>query len=74
MIPNYTDINTWSKSLIIDFPKDNIPLLSSEDRWQEWGNSLVQENSFSANGAPTTTGFSDWRSWAYSVFKSMANF
>jgi hypothetical protein len=73
MIPNYTDIEKWAKSLIIDFPNDNIPILSNGDKWRKWGDALVQENSFSANAAPTTKGFEDWQTWAYAVFKSMAN-
>lgn len=73
MLPILTDLKTWSSSLIIDFPNDNVPILSDEKKWKLWGNTLIQENSFAENGAPGTEKFDDWQSWAQSVFKQMAN-
>lgn len=74
MIPAGVDLKTWSASLIIDFPNDNIPNLYDNSSWREWGDSLSQENSFSANHAPTTESYKDWESWATDVYSVMTNF
>ena len=73
MIPDFTNLSTWASSLIIDFPYDNIPFLIDEENWKDWGNSLVQENSFSENNAPGTESYDNWKSWASTVFFTMAN-
>lgn len=74
MIPEYSDLETWAASLIIDFPTDNIPLLTSTDKWKEWGNSLSQCTSFIQNSSPTTQTYNDWKSWASGVFSCMNNY
>jgi hypothetical protein len=74
MIPRSTTLFHWAHSLIIDFPRDNVPILKNENDWKNWGNILVQENSFSRSGAPGTQRYGDWRSWAEDVFHSMVNF
>lgn len=73
MIPNFVSLKNWSHSLIIDFPSDNIPVLMDEENWKTWGNHLIQENSFSKNGAPSTKNYPDWKSWAKDIFKVMVN-
>lgn len=73
MIPDYTDFLSWAASLIIDLPNDNIPDVSNSVEWKEWGDRLVQENSFLVAGSPSTDGFSDWRSWARVVYFTMVN-
>lgn len=73
MLPIGTTLQKWADTLIIDFPKDNIPFLADEKGWKLWGNALVQENTFSLNGAPGTHGFLDWQTWAQAVFKCLAN-
>lgn len=74
MIPRYANLSNWAASLIVDFPKDNIPVLTSEDEWKLWGNLLAEENSFSQNEVPNTSGYSDWNSWALDVFFNMNNY
>lgn len=74
MIPKNTTIERWASSLIVDFPNDNIPLRWNESNWKSKGNALVQETSFANNAAPGTKDFNDWKTWAYAIFKSMANF
>jgi hypothetical protein len=74
MLPIGTTLKKWAASLIIDFPEDNIPILSNVEDWKKWGNMLVQENSFANNGAPGPNVFNDWQPWAMAVFKAMANF
>lgn len=74
MLPKVATIDRWAASLIVDFPKDNVPFFKSGDDWKEWGNRLVQETSFANSGAPGTRLYADWQTWAEAVFKSMANF
>jgi len=74
MLPKETTLSHWAHSLIIDFPRDNIPLLRNESDWKVWGNMLVQENSFSRSGAPGPEHYHDWKPWALDVFHAMANF
>ena len=66
--PNMIDFMDWAKSLIIDFPNDDIPFLDNEDDWQEWGNFLVQEDSFARNNAPPTQMYQDKWDWAYDIY------
>lgn len=71
-LPDYITLTNWAHTLVVDFPKDNIPFLKDENNWKEWGNMLIQENSFSRNAAPGTQNYSDWQSWAKAVFYAMA--
>jgi hypothetical protein len=74
VIPLNINLKDWSASLVVDFPSDDIPLLYDENSWKSWGNALVQCTSFSTNGAPATTLFKDWISWALAIFNVMSNF
>lgn len=74
ILPKNVSFKQFASSLVVDFPNDNIPFLSSDENWREWGDRLVQENSFSNNGAPSTKGFSDKTEWAQALFKTMAAF
>lgn len=73
MIPVFTTLKLWAASLIIDFPSDNIPILRDELLWKAWGDLLVQENSFSEQGAPSTNGYDDWKPWADEIYRVMVN-
>jgi hypothetical protein len=71
VLPERISLKAWAASLVIDYPNDNIPLLFNEKQWKDWGNLLVQEDSFSDNNAPGTGDFNDWQSWAKAVFYVM---
>ena len=73
IIPKNISLDNWAGNLVIDFPQDNIPLLKGLD-WKTWGNQLILEDSFAENGAPPTTQYNDWETWAQAVFLAMANF
>jgi hypothetical protein len=73
MMPTNTDLRTWAASLVIDFPKDNIPFYHGDSDWKTWGNFLIQENSFLENHAPGTSLFNDWETWGLAVYRQMAN-
>jgi len=68
MIPLGCSIETWASSLFIDFPSDNIPILLNPDQWQEWGDQLLQEDTFANANCPGTASFKDWQAWAQSVY------
>jgi hypothetical protein len=74
MIPKSASFKDWAQSLLIDFPRDNIPILKNEESWKEFGDALVQENSFSRAGAPGTAFYQDKWIWAMDLFRAMANF
>lgn len=71
--PDYIDLPMWAASLRIDFPEDDIPELLSEKDWKEWGDTLVQCDSFSENNAPGTAFYPDWVQWARDVYFVMYN-
>jgi hypothetical protein len=74
MNPKLATLKQWAASLIIDFPNDEVPLLQQEQDWREWGDALIQEGSFSRNGAPDTRLYQNWTDWAEVIFYAMANF
>ena len=74
MIPTKADLKTWASSLIVDFPQDNIPILSDENDWERWGSILIGCQSFASNAAPPPRAYGDWRDWAINVYKVMNNF
>lgn len=73
VMPEFMTLSHWAHSLIIDFPNDNIPILFDESKWHEWGDQLVQEESFISNNAPGTNYYNDWKSWADEVYFVMSN-
>lgn len=73
MIPVHTTLDKWAASLVVDFPHDNIPFYTGDSNWKNWGNFLIQENSFLENHAPGTTFFNEPFAWAMAVYRQMAN-
>jgi hypothetical protein len=73
MMPLNTEFSTWAASLVIDYPKDNIPLFTKGMDWRLWGNFLIQEQTFEQNGCPSTQRYSDPMVWARDVYRQMVN-
>jgi hypothetical protein len=73
ILPIEINLQNWAASLSIDFPNDDIPILTQEENWKEWGNQLIQAESFFNNNAPSTDIYNDWQSWANHVFFVMNN-
>lgn len=73
ILPQGINLRAWANSLFVDFPNDNIPILLQEEDWKEWGNQLIQAESFFSNNAPTTETYNDWQPWANHVFYVMNN-
>lgn len=63
----------WANSLFIDFPTDNIPILTNKNDWKNWGGQLVQSQSFAENNAPSPTTEKDFKSYAERLFYVMSN-
>jgi hypothetical protein len=73
ILPIGINLRNWANSLFVDFPNDDIPILTQEANWKEWGNRLVQGESFFRNNAPSTDIYGDWQPWANHVFYVMNN-
>jgi hypothetical protein len=69
-----TTFSQFISSMVIDFPYENIPLVTSEENWKSIGSDLVQLATFADNGAPSPYGFEDRTEWEQAVFNSMASF
>jgi hypothetical protein len=72
MIPYMVDEQTWFDSLIVDFPKQNMPSFSGMD-WRICGDSIVELPFFKKNHAPGTQDFSDWKSWAEAFYNTVSD-
>lgn len=73
ILPEYINLNDWADSLLIDFPEDNVPIFQKNNNWKEWGDALIQCNSFQENEAPSPQTFDGWKEWAYAVYFTMNN-
>ena len=74
ILPKGITLKNFAASLIIDFPNDNIPILTDEKKWKKWGSLVVQETTFANNGAPGPGRFKDATQWTQALFKTMASF
>ncbi len=74
IIPSGVSLKDFAGSLLIDFPNDNIPILSSDKDWKVWGSLLIQETSFANNGAPGPGLYKSPNDWTKALFKAMASF
>lgn len=73
-VPRGTNLMSWARSLIIDYPADNIPILMDEKQWREWGYFLIQSNSFAKVGASSPATFKDWLSWASDLYRLLNSY
>jgi len=64
----------WADTLFVDFPDDDVPVLTDEKGWKLWGDTLIGCTSFALNDAPGTGAYKDWYSWAQQVYYTMNSF
>lgn len=64
LIPTNITLAEWSQRLIDTYPEEQIPLLSSENAWQDWANSLRLVQLFAGALLADARQFADWREWA----------
>lgn len=72
--PRGMDLLGWADSLQVDFPDDDIPILTEPNNWRTWGNDLTACQTFADNNPPDTNDYDDWFTWAQQVYYSMANY
>lgn len=61
-LPFYINFYEWANTLFVDLPTLNIPIPSTENEWQLWGERLIEENALTT--VPLPSNFEDWRIWA----------
>lgn len=80
--PEYIGIKDWFASLVIDYPKEIIPILENEEDWPTVGATIVGAGVFAKANVPSPftisegkkkQNFQDWAEWAKTVFIIMTN-
>lgn len=78
--PYGIDIIDWFDSLLIDFPKENLPVLRFPEEWQEVGSRIVGIGEFAKRICPSplridekgkSDNYSSWEEWAKDVYSIM---
>ena len=64
-LPVGIDLQRWADSLILEFPTDEIPILTDPDQWRDWAERLMECSSFQA--VPHPDFYPDWTLWAFGV-------
>jgi hypothetical protein len=77
--PHYIELLDWAASLIIDYPQEDIPYLTKQDKWQEWGTIVVNSGIFAKYNVPppfsnksTAKAYKTWQEWADAVYLIMS--
>lgn len=80
--PERISLNYWAACLVADFPSENLPILESDEVWQEWGTIVANTGIFlRAHIPPPLTikqgekqqVFADWEKWAKVVYTIMSD-
>lgn len=80
--PEFVSLKNWSAALVIDFPSELLPILTDENKWQEWAAIVVTTGIFSKYGLPSPyvvkngirdSRFREWKEWAKVVYMSLIN-
>jgi hypothetical protein len=75
--PDHISLKRWSADLVFRYRYDRLPILTDEDKWQDWANSIVGTGVFKENAAPSAStvknnanidNFNDWKEWAKAVY------
>jgi hypothetical protein len=78
--PEYITLKDWAANLVSDYANEYLPILSNEEKWEEWGAIVAGSGTFSkANvpppfeiyGARKKSSFKDWREWAKIVYANV---
>lgn len=76
--PEYISLKDWAANLVIDYPGEYLPVLANEDKWQEWGASVVSSGIFAKLEVPSpysisqgrkTDAFPNWQEWAKVMYR-----
>lgn len=73
VIPIGISFNNWAASLNVDFPTDDVPAPTPEEKWQDWADQLVACTTFSKANSPSALGYTSWQSWAQAVYNTVTS-
>jgi hypothetical protein len=80
--PEYITLLRWSAELVASYPDEPLPLLTEENKFNEWGAIVANTGVFKRAAIPSPTSlaqgkkvsnFKDWGEWAKVVYNLMAN-
>ena len=78
--PYGIDETDWFDNLIIDYPKENLPILRDPEEWQKIGSIIASTGVFAERGCPSPVkidesgkheNYEDWQEWAKEVYSVM---
>ena len=70
--PRMMSFSVWSALMVhLLSPYGNVPNLRGEESWREWGEAVVSLPKIAALLPAHPYGFSDWRSWAHELNRSL---
>jgi hypothetical protein len=83
VMPEYITLIDWADNLLIDYPKENLPVLQNELEWREWAELVVGSGEFLKRDCPAPTNidkdkgekvdaYKDWQDWARIVYMIMS--
>lgn len=58
---SFTD---WAANLRNEYPALEFPIITDENLWKEWAQSLILEPSFNNVALPDSRLFGSWQEWA----------
>ena len=80
--PEYISIKDWAANLVYDYPKEHLPILEDEEKWEDWAAIVAGTGVFARNDIPAPFSFEegekkqefkDWQEWAKTVYNLMIN-
>jgi len=75
--PEHISLKRWAADLVFRYRYDRLPILTDENKWQDWANAVVATGAFKENNAPSASSvknssrvdsFKDWQAWAKAVY------
>ncbi len=80
--PERISLNYWASSLVSDYHNENLPILDSDENWQEWATIVANTGIFLKANVPAPVQikdgqkkeiFSEWDKWAKIVYTIMSD-
>ena len=80
--PEYISLNDWAAKITEDYPNEIVPILTDEDKWQEWAAVVINTGIFAEAGIPSPfsidsgekeDNFNSWQEWAKVFYINMVN-
>lgn len=80
--PERISLNYWAACLVADFHSENLPVLETDETWQEWGAIVANTGIFLKAHVPSpvivkqgvkTDQFKQWDAWAKVVYTIMSD-